>query len=138
MISAMFHPWRTLRDLTDWILTFDHTLASRGECSWSTKTIRLRAGLTQAQRRCVLAHELEHAARGPFPRWATVREEDAVNAAAARKLINIRALGEALAWSQCLDEIAEELWVDVPTLTARLSHLHPAERAYLAQRLETP
>ena len=33
------------------------------------------------------------------------------------------------------DEAAEELWVDVATLEARLRSLRPAERAYLNRRL---
>lgn len=50
-------------------------------------------------------------------------------------LITIRALGDALAWARTRDEAAEELWVDVATLEARLRSLHPAERAYLNRRL---
>lgn len=91
--------------------------------------------LLQAERRSALAHELEHVHRGPFPRHAKAKEEAAVNAAAARKLVDLHALGEALAWARHESEAAEELWIDVPTLRARLAHLQPAERAYLAGRL---
>lgn len=92
--------------------------------------------LLQAERRSALTHELGHIERGPFPGWATDREERAVDAAAARQLIDIRALGDALVWSQDPHEVAEELWVDVPTLEARIAHLHPSERHYLRRRLE--
>ena len=64
------------------------------------------------------------------------REELAIDKAVAWRLIEIKALGEALAWTQSLDEAAEELWVDKATLLTRLRHLHPAERAYLTRRLE--
>lgn len=59
-----------------------------------------------------------------------------MDAVAARRLIGLRQLGEALAWSSDLDEVAEELWVDVATVEARLAHLHPSERHYLRRRLQ--
>ena len=46
-----------------------------------------------------------------------------------------RELGEALAWSLDPHEVADELWVDVPTVEARLRHLHPSEVHYLRRRL---
>lgn len=105
---------------------------------WATtdhvmQTITIRPGLTQAERRSCLAHELEHVERGPRP--STRREELICDQAAARKLIDLRALGEALAWAHDLDEAAEELWVDCSLLEVRLAHLHPSERAYLKRRL---
>ncbi len=132
----MHHPWRQLGELLDWSLVWAPLQPGRrGSCHWPTKTLTIAPGLLQAERRSVLAHELEHVARGPAPLWATALEEEAVNAAAARRLIEIRALGEALAWAHDLHEAAEELWVDVPTLEARLRHLHPSERHYLRRRL---
>lgn len=62
----------------------------------------MQHGLTQAERQCVLAHDLEHVTRGPFPRHAEAKEEAVVNAAASRNLINLTDLGEALAWSHNL------------------------------------
>lgn len=134
----MYQPWHVLHDLGDWVVRWAPLPARRrAELSWATKTITMRPGMLQAERRSVLAHELEHIERGPFPRWMTAREETAVNAAAARKLIGITELGEALAWAGSMAEAADELWVDVPTLQARLDHLHPSERHYLRRRLET-
>lgn len=132
----MYHPWRHLRSLAAWTVRWASPLSgSRGECHWATKTITLDPRLLQAERRSVLAHELEHVDRGPMPGWARSREEEAVNALAARKLIEIRELGEALAWSLDPHEVADELWVDVPTVEARLRHLHPSEVHYLRRRL---
>jgi hypothetical protein len=76
---------------------------------------------------------------GPVPTYLQPREEPEVDKAAARLLLpNIRAVGEALAWSVSVSvgEAADELSVDEPTLRTRLEHLHPAERAYLRRRLE--
>jgi len=86
--------------------------------------------------RFVLSHELVHAERGPFPRWMRPREEHLVSSISARRLIPIRALGEALAWSLDMHTVADELDVDLPTLRARLASLHPSERAYLIRRTE--
>ncbi len=132
----MFHPWRQFRSLTAWTLLWTPPASgARAECHWPTQTVTIHPDLLQAERRSVIAHELEHIERGPFPRWARAREEAAVNAASARKLIGIHALAEALAWSLDPHEVADELWVDVPTLEARLEHLHPSERHYLRRRL---
>lgn len=135
----MFHPWRTLRDLTDWLVVWRQpTSGARAECHWPSRTITIDPLLLQAERRSVLAHELEHVGRGSSPSWATAREEEVVNESAARRLIDLPALGEALAWAHDVSEIADELWVDQPTVLARLRHLAPAERDYLARRLDDP
>lgn len=55
---------------------------------------------------------------------------------AARRLIPLGALGEALAWSLDAHTVADELDVDLPTLHARLAALRPAERTYLIRRTE--
>lgn len=108
-----------------------------GETCWGTRTVTIDCRLGQAQRRSALTHELVHAMRGPAPDEPVLaaREESAVEDAAARLLIDIHDLGEALAWAHDVDEAADELWVDCETLLIRLEHLHPAERAYLTRRL---
>lgn len=98
--------------------------------------ILLDIKLSRIEERCTLAHELVHAERGPFPRWATAREEAAVNAEAARRLIPLDALGEALAWSLHPTVAAEELDVDPPTLEALLRNLAAAEVEALRRRLQ--
>ena len=65
----------------------------RGACRWSRRSILLDIRLSRAEERCTLTHELVHAERGPFPCWLTAREEAAVNAEAARRLIPLDALG---------------------------------------------
>ncbi|GAA1909123.1 hypothetical protein GCM10009737_07830 [Nocardioides lentus] len=123
-----------LRRLSHWTFQFSPLPSGTfGLTDFRTRTITITTGLDQAQRRSTLAHELEHVARGPGGH--PVREELACEQAAARKLIGIRELGEALAWSHGLDEAADELWVDRELLDVRLTHLHPSERAYLKRRL---
>ncbi len=94
--------------------------------------------LPQAVRRCTLAHELVHAERGDAPCASTVlelRQERVVDRQAARRLIDVRALADTLAWAHDIDEAAEELWVDAATLRMRLADLDDAERAYVRRRL---
>lgn len=103
-----------------------------------SKTVTVDKRLLQAERRCTIAHELEHIRRGPLPTDPVLaaREEAAIDQAVARRLVTLDALAAALAWSSDPHEVAEELWVDVPTLLTRIHHLHPSERAYLNQKLE--
>lgn len=136
----MEHPWRRFRAESHWRLSFAHLPGDVvGTTNHTTKTVTLDRRLTQAERRCTIAHEVEHIRRGPPPADPVLaaREEEAIDRAVARQLICIRALGEAMAWSRDKHEVADELWADVPTLEARLRGLHPSERAYLKRRLES-
>ena len=130
----MFHPWRVLRSHA-YVTLLRHDSGPAGFTRFPEATISLRRDLTQVERRCTLTHELQHVIRGPFLEHNRAKEEAAVERASARLLIGVRELGEALAWAHNPHEAADELWVDVATLRARLDHLHPAERAYLKRRL---
>lgn len=133
----MYHPWRHLRELTHVTLHWRERLPNGdfGCTHFRSQIIEMARCQTQAERRCTIAHELVHLERGPVASCHVDAEERAVEREAARRLIEIRELGEALAWSTDMATVAEELWVDEPMLQARLDSLHPAERAYLRQRL---
>lgn len=100
-------------------------------------TIWLCRLLDQAARRSTLAHEVVHLERGPVPADARgqAREERTVSAIAARRLITLDALADALRWTRDEHQLAEALWVDVPTLEARMAALDPVEVAELENRL---
>lgn len=135
----MHDPWHEFRSLSDWALRWDRLPADLlGVTDFRTRTVTLDNRLLQAERRCTVAHEVEHIRLGPVPTDPVLaaREEAAIDRAVARKLIGIGDLGDALAWASTLAEAAQELWVDEDTLTARLQHLHPAEVHYLRGRLE--
>ena len=132
------HPWRRLRDLSHVVVSWRDDLpepmlgASEGDRIW------IREGLKQVERRCVLAHELEHRDRGhrgcqPEPVEASVR------AAAARWLLpDPHVVADALVWARGdLEAAADELWVTERVLRHRLDarHLHPAERAIIVARI---
>lgn len=114
-----------------WVLEEAVLPAGRfGLVDWARRVVTVDCRLSAAQRRCTLAHELVHVERGPVPAdpWLAAREEAAVEAEAARRLIGIDALADALAWSSQPAEIADELWVDVQTLMVRVGGLSVAER----------
>jgi len=138
-----YHPWRHLSRLAHitvrWTRDEDELDGALGWFYVDRNEIVMDARQTQVQRRSTLAHELVHAERRDVPCGSLVldlRLESVVSKLAARRLIPVKALGEALAWSRDIDEVADELWVDVDTLRTRLNHLHPAERAFLLQRIE--
>jgi hypothetical protein len=134
----MHDPWRELCTFTDWALEWARLPADLlGVTDFRTRTVILDDRLLQAERRCTLAHELEHIRRGPVPTDPVLaaREEVAIDQTVARKLIDIGELGDALAWASGLAEAAQELWVDEDTLSARLRHLRPSEVTHLRQRL---
>lgn len=127
----VFHPWRAIRVRKDievrWEREAPGILGSW--CEWS-KTMRLNPTQNQRERRCTAAHELIHAERGDTTCDPSVHRE------AARRLIDLEALGEALAtYGEDAAQVADELWVDEDTLRTRLQHLHPSERGYLRRRL---
>ena len=97
----------------------------------------LARSLTQVERRCTLTHELEHVHRGHIPRDPVLlaREEDLVEQLSARRLVSLRELIDALLWSDHESEVADELWVDGPTLRARIAGLAADERAAIEERL---
>lgn len=133
----MWHPWRVLRGLTEWTLRLvDLPAGVYGMTCWATFTVTLDRRLSQAERRTTLTHELIHIERGPGVRGHAAWEERQVDRETARRLIGIRELGEALAWSGDIWEVADELWTTPAAVRARLESLHPAERHYLRRRLE--
>lgn len=114
-------------------MTWDRALRTLGATDGRT-TIWLHPHLSQTQRRCTLAHELAHIDLG-HTRHVTDADERDAQRLAARRLIRIARLADAMVWTHSPDELAEELWVDTDTLEVRLDNLHPSEHHYIAQRL---
>ena len=131
------HPWRELRALAHVVVHYDDLRPAWGATD-GERRIWLDSSLLQVERRCTLAHELEHIRRG-HRGCQDEAEERAVEAAAARYLLpDPHAIADALVWARGdVEAAAEELWVDEPTLRARLDprHLHPAERAIIVARI---
>lgn len=90
-------------------------------------------------RRCSLAHavahiDLEH--RTSPHGVLSARQELAADRLAARRLIDVHHLADALMWTECVDELAAALQVEARYLAIRRDGLHPCERHYLYARLE--
>jgi hypothetical protein len=94
--------------------------------------------MSQAERRCTIAHETEHIERGPVPPHQALREELLIDRRVARLLIpSLPELVDALVWAAGhLETAADALWVDDYLLQVRLSALTAPERAYAERRLQ--
>jgi len=134
----VIHPWRRLRALAHIELHW-HDDGPMGETDHEDGTISIRRGMTQAERRCTVLHELLHVERGTSLEGVLhAREERIVRKLTAREMLpDIDAVGDAMAWAHLdIEAAADELWVDVGVLRDRLRHLHPAERHRLTRRLD--
>jgi hypothetical protein len=132
------HPWRALRDLAHVRLHWRDDMPERMRGATNGARIWLREGMTQVERRCTLAHELAHIDAGHTTCQPDAVERRIRNRAARYLLPDPHEIAEALVWSRGdVHEAAEALWVDEPTLRARLDvrHLHPAERAIIIERV---
>jgi hypothetical protein len=101
--------------------------------------IALRAGTSDAQRRCTLTHELVHLERGLLEcgPWSQ-REELLVHDEVARRLVPLGALAAAirtLGTAEDLPALAQALEVDSETLQLRFTRLERSERRLLRRSL---
>jgi hypothetical protein len=140
-MSQRWHPWQHAGEHYPHVtISCRHELPHRVWGLQSGHMIWLCRRLNQARRRCTLTHELIHLERGPVPTEpiARAKEERAVSVTAARRLIPIAALIDAYRWCPGgnVSELAEELWVDVPTLRVRMTALDPFEVAELEHQLD--
>jgi len=136
--NAPHHPWRRFSELTDWSLAWaELPLGVMGLTCHRTRTVTLALGMTQAERRCTIAHETQHIVRGPVPPEQTAFEETAIDRRVATLLMPsgpevvealVRAHGH-------LETAADELWVDDYLLQVRLAALTCRERELVGRRL---
>lgn len=134
----MHHPWRELRALTGWTLHWARLpIEIIGLTDFPVRAVTLDRNLSQAERRCTIAQEVEHIRRGPVPSEPVLAAREGprwTRRSRARRLIDLHRLGEALAWAGTIEE--GEMWVDVDTLRVRLDHLHPCEVHFLRRRIQ--
>lgn len=138
--AADERPWAAVARLEDVLVTFTDLPESHGWWEPGERVIVLDRSLSQRQRRCVLAHELEHVLAGDedvsdVSLMLAMRQEARAATRAARRLITLDALVDGLLWSQDEHELAEELHVDVDTLRTRLATLTENEHALIDERL---
>lgn len=127
----MFHPWRKLRQLRSVRLHWQVMQGTLGETN-GIDLVWMHPHQGQAQRRSTLAHELAHidldhtaGCNGP--------DERAAELLAARWLITLPALIDALRWAVSVEEAADELWVDPATVRVRLLRLTVEEHQSITE-----
>ncbi|WDF32213.1 ImmA/IrrE family metallo-endopeptidase [Arthrobacter agilis] len=126
MVST--HPWRELRAMphitVEWVELPEGVDARTN----GVDRILMDKWLLQVERRCALAHELQHIRMGHRGHQCP-RVELVVRVIVARRLISLEDLIAARQWSgNDLWEMAEELWVTPEVLWDRLNHLDGKER----------
>jgi hypothetical protein len=137
--SRLHDPWCRFSELTEWTLRWAELPPGvMGTTCHATRTVTLALGMSQAERRCTIAHETEHIERGPVPPHEVQREELLIDRRVARLLVpSLPELVDALAWAGGhLETAADALWVDEYLLQVRLGALTAPERAYTARRLQ--
>lgn len=139
-MSQRWHPWRhAAENYPEVVINCHRELPDRvwGMTSFSLRKIWLCKRLRQVHRRCTLTHELIHLERGPLPAdpKLAAREERIVDELASRRLIELSHLIDGLRWTRDPAELADALWVDMPTLRTRLATLDPVETAEMEHAL---
>jgi hypothetical protein len=132
-----WNPWEELARQPDILMAVLPLPA--GDSWWlpDERAIVLHSRLNRAERKCALAHELIHAERADVALADPIlaaKQERAVDCEAARRLISLDALTDALMWTAHRRELADTLGVDVPTAFCRLSHLTELELDYIRGR----
>lgn len=133
------HPWRALRGLAGVHLHWRSDMPAYLRGATNGTHIWMRSDMAQVERRCVLAHELEHVRRGHTCGQPPDVERSVEHHSARWLLPSPHVVADALVWAGGdLHEAADVLWVTGKTLQARLDarHLHPAERRIIKERLE--
>lgn len=131
-----FHPWRSLRDRIELDLGWQDSDDELGHFDFECQRVTITSGMSQAERRCTLTHELIHHERGPVAAGCEAAEERVVDDLAARRLIPLDALIDGMVWSYGELELAEHLWVDEGTLVTRLRNLSAAESKFINDELD--
>lgn len=133
-MGEWYHPWREAESARIRVISRDLPGALRGFWHSPSRTVVLDRGLSQRERRSVLAHELVHAERGDACRQSA-RVEAEVHEIAARRLVPLDRLVDAMRWARSESCLADELWVDETIVRARLDGLTEMERLAVAEAI---
>jgi len=132
-------PWTVLREDHPELVLVRAPIGARGRYYNGRKGIVVRDDLLIVQERAALWHEIVHARRGDQPCSGRdlARMELSCRRDAAKLAISIEALADALLWSDCEYQQADELKTIVEYVRIRKDprNLHPSERGFLKRRL---
>lgn len=136
--TVTWHPWRYLRERLPHVEVRWERLADGllGETRSPTSVV-LATDQLQRERRSTLTHEIGHVRRGPKPQCPRLgrREERLIDDWAARMLIPLDVLADALLWTLDEAELAEDLWVSEHMVCVRLAGLRDKEKTYIERRI---
>lgn len=140
-----YNPFEVIRDHEQWTLWTRIALPRGEQGRWyeGCQVMLLDRGLGRVGRRCTAAHEVEHALVGDTgcdgtksDDWFTIKAENRAIARAARKLIPLDALIEALRVYEGDDNaVIDFLDVDQEALDVRRETLQPEERHHVRQQM---
>lgn len=135
---SIYHPWRDARRRHHLEIQFVDDLPAGVRGRITGDRIEVNRHMLGDERRCTITHELVHDERRIYPvdRVLRAREELVVERIAARRLIALERLVDVLVWTRQTDEVAEELWVDVPMLVTLVQSLTDAERDWIDEQLQ--
>lgn len=134
-----YSPWAELASTKLELIWRELPARRLGEYHHERGVIVLDPAMPRRQARSVLCHELRHheySDVGLACSIANSKQEVRANREAARLLIDVQDLGDALVLHDHNQAaVAVELRVSAAILAARLRHLHPSEIHYLRRRL---
>lgn len=129
------NPWRVLRGAWPMTLEWAHLPAGeRGRMYPRLSVMLLDPRLGQAEQRCTVAHDLAHWILDHdtcTDRRSGSRLEVEAEQFAARWLVDIEKYVRALVWAAHDSELAEELWIDRPMLSAWRDCMTDEEQSYV-------
>lgn len=128
-----YNPWRDLRDRYPHIHVELHPIAP-ANAFWAIDLdiVIVNSALSRAERRFALAHEIAHMDVGDRAVdlcWFSTRQETAADRLAARRLVRVCDLADAVRWCHGPAEVAAELEVPHDVLALRWRWMHPSERS---------
>lgn len=132
----MFNPWKYLADHHPHVHVVWTRLPGDYRGVTDGRTIWMDERLCQVQRREVVTHETLHIERGIIP--ADDNEERRVERLAAKRLIDLDDLVDALRWNRhpTIESLADMLWVEPATVQTRVDHLTPIELAHIENQMD--
>lgn len=126
-------PWEWLASMGD-VCLLRRAIPEAGRYYHAQRAIVVRRGLSLAEERAVLWHELVHADRGDQSCTTTSVTEASVDREAARRAMPWPVLRWAVDTASSDHDLIDRLKVDERLVRIRFATLHPAERAHVARR----
>ncbi len=134
-----YDPWRDAAERhPDVVIKRTDCLPALGAWIEAARVILVEQSLERPARNSVLAHEVAHLDLGhkmTGDGWFDRRQEHQADRLAAKRLVSLDALADALLWCSWETEVAEHLHVTVEVVRLRLAYLTNPEKAYVEARL---